>query len=795
MRINFLLTSLLRAAILLFALTTPRPADAVRRRSNATLRLLTGLLFGFVLATEGMAQCTMSNTSGGTTSTLAFNTSIRQTFKPTCSGTLSSVAFTFDKSADDLRGSGHFVKIQVRSANGTVLASVTSTDANNPYPIATKTYDFSCFNLYLISGTTYQWEIVDFTTTDVVQPIYLLRYYTNGTYADGNAILDGTNFPNADFYGWTVNVVTNSGLASSATAITQALSSCGTYIFKNASSQWVAFVQPGTISGNTTAKLFFESAQPTNFVSRHYEIMPASNGNTATGSVTLYFTQAEFNAFNAVNSLKLPTGPSDNDGITNLLIESRLGTGSNSTGLPSTYSGSVQTINPADADVVWSSVANRWEITFNTTGFGGFFLKTTTSSLTAAPLALNNFTASPATLLTTETTTLSATVSGGTAPYNYRFSGSGTIAQTTVGSNTATVSGLSAGVQTFTLTATDATTPTKQTITGTVSVTVTTPNTAPTATANANQTATVGQAFTYTVKAFTDAETPNSLTYSASISPANGLSFDAATRIISGTPSSTGVSSVTVSATDPGGLSASTSFTITVKAAPVVVTSLSLTASARPTAILTTQTTTLSAYVSGGTAPYSYTFSGPGTIATEGNAATVSGLSAGVQTFTVVVTDATKPTSQTITGTVSIMVTAPVPNGPACDTYASKTTADGLGHNAVRVAYAVGNTLYVATYGGLGISTDKGNTFVNQTTANGLGANNVYGVYAVGSTVYAATDAGVSISTDGGNNFTNYTNGLGAKGVRGIYAIGNTVYAATYGGLSISTDGGSTFDQ
>ncbi len=89
-------------------------------------------------------------------------------------------------------------------------------------------------------------------------------------------------------------------------------------------------------------------------------------------------------------------------------------------------------------------------------------------------------------------------------------------------------------------------------------------NTGPVATANANQTATVGVPFSYTVNAFTDNETPNSLTYTASINPTNGLSFDANSRVISGTPSMSGVSSVTVTATDPGSLSASTTFTISV---------------------------------------------------------------------------------------------------------------------------------------------------------------------------------------------------------------------------------------
>jgi hypothetical protein len=102
-----------------------------------------------------------------------------------------------------------------------------------------------------------------------------------------------------------------------------------------------------------------------------------------------------------------------------------------------------------------------------------------------------------------------------------------------------------------------------------VTVTVNAANTPPVATSNANQTATVGVLFSYTVNAFTDSETPDGLTYTASIAPANGLVFDPATRIISGTPSVSGVSSVTVVGTDPGSLSAITTFTITVNSAVV----------------------------------------------------------------------------------------------------------------------------------------------------------------------------------------------------------------------------------
>ena len=80
-------------------------------------------------------------------------------------------------------------------------------------------------------------------------------------------------------------------------------------------------------------------------------------------------------------------------------------------------------------------------------------------------------------------------------------------------------------------------------------------------------------------------------------------------------------------------------------------------------------------------------------------------------------------------------------------------------------------------------------TFTNYTTTNGLGANSVRSVYAIGSTIYAATNGGLGISTNGGTSFTNYTttNGLGSNTVRRVYVSGSTIYAATTGGLSIAT--------
>ena len=181
--------------------------------------------------------------------------------------------------------------------------------------------------------------------------------------------------------------------------------------------------------------------------------------------------------------------------------------------------------------------------------------------------------ASPTMIQTSGSTTITALASGGTTPYSYTFAGPGTI---TPSGNSATVSGLMAGVQTFTVTAKDATTPTNQVATATVSVTVTAapPTNTPPMVANMipNQSATVGQPFSYLIPAntFTDAETPNQLTLSVSGLPA-GLMFTAPATI-SGTPSMSGTSNVTVTATDPGGLSASTMFALTVNPASMTVT-------------------------------------------------------------------------------------------------------------------------------------------------------------------------------------------------------------------------------
>lgn len=143
------------------------------------------------------------------------------------------------------------------------------------------------------------------------------------------------------------------------------------------------------ISGNTTAKVWIESTQPSSYVKRHYEITPQNNASTATGTVTLYFTQAEFDAFNAVNVTQLPHNSADVENYkSNLRIEKRGGSSSNGTGLPATYPGTAMDLIPTS--VTWNATASRWEVTVNVSGFSGFFAKSTLFTL---PLRLIGFSA------------------------------------------------------------------------------------------------------------------------------------------------------------------------------------------------------------------------------------------------------------------------------------------------------------------------------------------------------------------------------------------------------------------
>lgn len=184
-------------------------------------------------------------------------------------------------------------------------------------------------------------------------------------------------------------------LATASLSRTQAVNTNNNLYLGNSCELITKVVPAGSnpLANTVTSKVWIENLVPSYagqpFVARHYEIMPASNASTATGTVSLYFTQGEFNAFNIApgSTLKLPTGPTDLPGMNNLRVARYIGSSSNGSGLPGSYTAGVTVIDPTS--IIWSGTASRWIITFDATGFGGFIVQTAASALPVNLLAFN----------------------------------------------------------------------------------------------------------------------------------------------------------------------------------------------------------------------------------------------------------------------------------------------------------------------------------------------------------------------------------------------------------------------
>jgi hypothetical protein len=172
-------------------------------------------------------------------------------------------------------------------------------------------------------------------------------------------------------------------------------------IYEDGTCNFIARLSPSgaaPVSGAVNACVKIDASVQTNngapYVQRHYDIEPAAGAATATGTVTLAFTQADFNAYNTARGSypALPTGPSDAAGIANLRITQIHGTGT----APNNYTGTAVLINPDDANIVWNATELRWEVTFDVTGFSGFYAHTTHHEFPLA-VKLLSFTARRAT--------------------------------------------------------------------------------------------------------------------------------------------------------------------------------------------------------------------------------------------------------------------------------------------------------------------------------------------------------------------------------------------------------------
>lgn len=142
------------------------------------------------------------------------------------------------------------------------------------------------------------------------------------------------------------------------------------------------------VNGNVNARVILNTTANAQFVKRIYEVINQDNDAQATGKITLYYTQAEFNALNAVLATPLlPTGPTDVQKFVNLQLSKYNGVSSDGTGNPATYTGNPTLIGLQPSNAVWNAAKSRWEITVDVTGFGSFIIEAAKN----APIVLDYF--------------------------------------------------------------------------------------------------------------------------------------------------------------------------------------------------------------------------------------------------------------------------------------------------------------------------------------------------------------------------------------------------------------------
>jgi hypothetical protein len=151
----------------------------------------------------------------------------------------------------------------------------------------------------------------------------------------------------------------------------------------------------GNIMISSTVDASVQSYNDAPYIQRHYEIEPDNNAASATATITLYFTQQDFDNFNATagHGANLPASPTDAAAKANLRIFQYHGT--STTGTPGSYTGSAVTIDPDDNNIIWNAATQWWAVTFDVNGFSGFFAGNVSAPLIPLPVTLLDFNGTP----------------------------------------------------------------------------------------------------------------------------------------------------------------------------------------------------------------------------------------------------------------------------------------------------------------------------------------------------------------------------------------------------------------
>jgi Putative Ig domain len=334
------------------------------------------------------------------------------------------------------------------------------------------------------------------------------------------------------------------------------------------------------------------------------------------------------------------------------------------TGTPSSLGTSNFTVKVTDSANPPMSATKAMSITINPAT-----LTVTTSSLPAGTVGMAY--------------TASLTASGGTGAISWSVSAGSLPAGLTLGASTGAISGTptTAGTSNFTVKATDSASP-AQTATKALSIVVTAPLSVTTTSLPSGA---VGTAYSATLQSTGGTGT---ITWAVSVGslPA-GLSLNATSGMISGTPTTAGASNFTVKATDASSPAQSATKALSISINP---SALTITTTSLPNGIVgTTYATAVHSTGGTGTVTWSLTAGSLPAGLTLDSQGSITGTptATGASNFTVKATDSGSP-AQTATSALSITInpatlaitTTTLPNGTAGTTYsATLMTSGGTG--------------------------------------------------------------------------------------------------------------------